>query len=143
MKNKMFKSGLIRNIKYRLFDAQSPLSKWEFWVCVLVIFLAAYLLAPRFWEPGGESLKNWVVARIFRQGWGFPVFNHAPLYNLYLQFFLFSILSLFRKPWIHHWIYPQTVFPLHVCQSLAINKLRLSEQIFLFSGCIDSIPSLK
>ena len=56
---------------------------------VLSLFvLATYILAPMGWEPGGESLKNWVSARIFRETGGFPVLHHAPLYNVYLQFFL-------------------------------------------------------
>lgn len=61
----------------------------EFIIYLLLIILAAYLFAPKVWEPGGESLKNWVSARLFREGGGFPVFHHAPLYNLYLQIFLF------------------------------------------------------
>lgn len=55
---------------------------------VAIILLSSYLLAPTGWEPGGESFKNWVSAKIFRQTGGFPVLHHAPLYNLYLQFFL-------------------------------------------------------
>ncbi|MDC1296500.1 hypothetical protein N8X83_00385, partial [Alphaproteobacteria bacterium] len=53
------------------------------------IILAVYFIAPVNWEPGGESLKNWSAARIFRQTLGFPVLNMTPLFNLYLQFFLF------------------------------------------------------
>lgn len=53
-----------------------------------VIAVAVYFLAPSAWEPGAESLKNWVSARIFRETGGFPVLHHGPLYNLYLQFFL-------------------------------------------------------
>jgi hypothetical protein len=89
MKNQILEGASARTVKFRLFDARSVLSKWEFLACVLVIFLSAYLLAPRFWEPGGESLKNWVSARIFRETGGFPIFHHAPLYNIYLQLFSF------------------------------------------------------
>ena len=53
-----------------------------------VIAIAVYFLAPSGWEPGAESLKNWVSARIFRETGGFPVLHHGPLYNLYLQIFL-------------------------------------------------------
>lgn len=53
-----------------------------------LIALAAYLTAPDGFELGGETLKNWVSARIFRQTGGFPVFHHGLLYNLYLQIFL-------------------------------------------------------
>ena len=47
------------------------------------------MLAPRFWEPCGESWKNWVSARILRETGEFTVAHHGPLYNLYLQMFLF------------------------------------------------------
>ena len=53
-----------------------------------VIAVATYFLAPSDWEPGAESLKNWVSARIFRETGGFPVLHHGTLYNLYLQIFL-------------------------------------------------------
>ena len=53
-----------------------------------VIAIAAYFLAPSAWEPGAESLKNWVSANICRQTGGFPVLHHGALYNLYLQIFL-------------------------------------------------------
>ena len=55
---------------------------------LLLIVVTTYLFVPAFWEPSGESLKNWVSAKAFSQTDGFPVFSHAPFYNLYLQFFL-------------------------------------------------------
>ena len=54
----------------------------------LVLVLATYFLAPANWEPSPESLDNWAGAKVFRVTGGFPVFHHAPLYNLYLQIFL-------------------------------------------------------
>ena len=64
------------------------LSLLEGLLILLLIVIATYLFVPAFWEPGGESLKNWVSAKVFGQTDGFPVFSHAPFYNLYLQFFL-------------------------------------------------------
>ena len=64
------------------------MSRWEFLGYVVVISLATYALAPKDWEPGGESLKYWVQARIFRETGEFPVFRYGPLYNIYLQLFL-------------------------------------------------------
>jgi len=65
------------------------LSKRKLFACALIILLAVYMLAPRLWEPSAESLKNWSSARIFRETGAFPVLHHGPLYNIYLQLFLF------------------------------------------------------
>ena len=62
-------------------------------VAVATLLLAAYLLTPRFWEPGGESWRNWAAARILRETGGFPVFSVGPAYVVYLQFF-----QLFNYP---------------------------------------------
>lgn len=70
-------------------NGRSAPSRWEFLICLGVLIAATYLLAPRFWEPGAESWKNWVSARILRETGGFTELHHGPLYNLYLQLFLF------------------------------------------------------
>ena len=80
---------MIRTLKSLILNTHPTLSKREFLTCVVIIFIGAYFFAPKFWEPGGESLKNWVSAQIFMQTGGFPVLHHTPLYNLYLQLFLF------------------------------------------------------
>lgn len=76
-------------IKSLFINTQPVSSRRELLISVAIVLIAAYILAPMNWEPGGESLKNWVSARIFRQTGGFPVLHHAPLYNIYLQLFLF------------------------------------------------------
>jgi hypothetical protein len=53
-----------------------------------VLAIAFYFLAPRFWEPGAESWKNWVSAQILRNTGYFTVLHHGALYNIYLQVFL-------------------------------------------------------
>ena len=68
---------------------QTEVSSRELFLSGIIIILAIYLLAPAFWEPGDESLKNWASARTFRETGGFPVLHHTPLYNIYLQIFLF------------------------------------------------------
>ena len=72
-----------------IFGVRSAQSRWEFLACLGILIVATYVLAPRFWEPGGESWKNWVSARILRETGGFTELHHGPLYNLYLQLFLF------------------------------------------------------
>ena len=78
-----------RTTKFQLIKTQPEVSLKELCFCLVILCLASYILAPRFWEPGAESFKNWASAQVFRQTWGFPVLHHGPLYNIYLQFFLF------------------------------------------------------
>ena len=73
----------------RIFSVRSAVSRWEFPACLGILIVATYVLAPRFWEPGGESWKNWVSATILRETARFTETHHGPLYNLYLQIFLF------------------------------------------------------
>ncbi len=56
--------------------------------CIAALAVGLYLLAPRFWEPGAESWKNWESARILHETGGFGVLHHGALYSLYLQFWL-------------------------------------------------------
>lgn len=79
---------MISITKTYLFKVQSKLSAREVFVYSLIICLAMYVLVPRFWEPGAESLKNWVSARIFSETGRFPTLHHGLLQTLVLQFFL-------------------------------------------------------
>ena len=74
--------------KPSLLKTSATISPLDLLSGLIVIAVAVYFLAPGNWEPGGESLKNWVGARIFRETGGFPVISFGPLYNLYLQIFL-------------------------------------------------------
>ena len=79
---------MLQQIKSRLFKTHTLVTPKELFIGGIIILLATYFIAPKFFEPGGESFKNWVSARIFSRTGGFPVLHHAPLYNLYLQFYL-------------------------------------------------------
>ncbi len=56
-----------------------------------IIFILFFLLIPRYWEPcsGGESVKQWVAARILKETKGMPFLSLGPLYVIYLQIFQF------------------------------------------------------
>jgi len=53
------------------------------------MIIAIFLLTPRFWEPGPESWKSWVGARVLKDTREFPFYSLGPLYVVYLQLFLF------------------------------------------------------
>lgn len=112
---------MIRALKFRLFNVKPNLTRGELLACVLIILLAAYVLAPWSWEPGGESLKNWGAAQVFRQTGGFPVYHHAPLYNMYLQLFLFFNypLSIQLEHFVTH-LFTYTAIFLLLCRFLPI-----------------------
>lgn len=68
----------------------TPLS---FLIAVVIIAAAAFVLMPRFYEPGGEAWRQWAAARIMGETGGFPVFSLGPGYVAYLQIF-----KLFQYP---------------------------------------------
>lgn len=60
-------------------------------IAAVILILAAFMLTPRYWEPGsgGESWKQWAAARILRDAGEFPVIGLGPLYVIYLELFSF------------------------------------------------------
>ncbi len=73
------------------FDGKFQQKYAKVFLAAVIIILAAFVLTPRYWEPGGggESWKQWVAARILREEGEFPVIGLGPLYVVYLQLFSF------------------------------------------------------
>lgn len=81
---------------------------WAYHCALLILsFLIAYTFSIRFFEPSGETWRNWASAQIFFNEGKFLVLSVGPLYTLYLLPFLklgyptgpivehFTTLSLF------------------------------------------------
>ncbi len=64
-------------------------ARFKIAAAIAVIMCAAFILSPRFYEPGGEAWKQWAAARILSETGGWPVFSLGPAYVAYLQAFRF------------------------------------------------------
>jgi len=53
----------------------------------LLFLIALFLLAPRYWEPGGESWGTWASARVLSESGEYPPLSKGPVYVLYLLLF--------------------------------------------------------
>ncbi len=73
------------------FDEKFQQKYAKVFLAAVIIILAAFMLTPRYWEPGagGESWKQWAAARILRDKGEFPVIGLGPLYVVYLELFSF------------------------------------------------------
>ena len=71
-----------------ILDTEPAVPMQQLFGYVPIILLATFVVAPRFWEPGGETLRSWAVAQISRQTGEFGNMHAPQLYNLYLQLFL-------------------------------------------------------
>ena len=80
---------MINIIKPLIIERRTAFSWQEIASYSFVIFLVAFFIAPRFWEPGGETFRSWAVAQLSRQTLEFSNIHAPQLYNLYLQLFLF------------------------------------------------------